>query len=130
MARGFTGVAGIGSLAVIASVVFGGCGGKTPPSPPDVYIVRGLVERLPQVDGPDKALYVHHAAIPGFRDEHGKVVGMMSMTMPFPVAPGVSLEGIAPGHPVQFTLAVAWKGHPGYRIIKIRKLPAGTVIDF
>ncbi len=96
----------------------------------DVYTVRGVVERLPQAGGTDDGLYIHHAAIPGFRDEHGKVVGMMSITMPFPVAVGVSLAGIAPGDAVEFTFAVARKHPTGYEVVRIRKLPAGTAVDF
>jgi Cu/Ag efflux protein CusF len=138
MVRRFTGVAGVGVLTLIIAAAFGGCGRKTPPpaaekaAPPaaDVYTVRGVVEKLPQTNGPDKNLYIHHVPIPSFRDEHGKVVGMMSMTMPFPVAAGVSLVGIEPGDPVEFTFTLAWKRPSGYQLIRIRKLPAGTVVDF
>jgi Cu/Ag efflux protein CusF len=130
MIRRFTSVAGVGVFALVFSAVFGGCGGKTAPPVADVYTVRGVVEKLPQADGPDKNLYIHHVPIPGFRDEHGKVVGMMSMTMPFPVAAGVSLAGIAPGDPVEFTFTMSWKQPAGYQITQIHKLPAGTVVDF
>jgi Cu/Ag efflux protein CusF len=130
MAARFNSVAVAGFVAVVLSLGSGGCRAKVPARPPDVYTVRGVVEKLPQTNGPDKAVYIHHAPIPGFRNERGKVVGMMSMTMPFPVAPGVSLAGIAPGDPVKFTFTVAWKGHAGYQITKIDKLPAGTVVDF
>ena len=121
--------AGVMTLSVLANAV-GSCGREAPPRPDDVYTVRGVVERLPQAGGPDSGLYIHHAAIPDFRDEHGKVVGMMSMTMPFPVAVGVSLAGIAPGDAVQFTFAVAWKQPVGYQVTRIEKLPPGTVVDF
>ncbi len=122
-------IAGVMTMSVLAAVV-GSCGREAPPPPADVYTVRGVVERLPQVGGPDSGLYIHHAAIPSFRDEHGKVVGMMSMTMPFPVAAGVSLAGIAPGDAVQFTFAVEWKQPAGYQLTRIEKLPPGTVVDF
>jgi Cu/Ag efflux protein CusF len=138
MIRRLTSVAGVGVLALGIAATIGGCGGKTPAPPAeraappaaDVYTVRGVVEKLPQTDGPDKNLYIHHAPIPDFRDEHGKVVGMMSMTMPFPVAAGVSLAGIAPGDPVEFTFTMSWKRPSGYQVTRIEKLPAGTVIDF
>ncbi|MGE5237041.1 MAG: copper-binding protein [Acidobacteriota bacterium] len=112
------------------AILLTGCGEKTASPAPDVYTVRGVIERLPAPDEPDKSLYIHHAPIPGFRDEHGKVVGMMSMTMPFPVAAGVSLAGITPGDPVEFTFTVTWRGHAGYQVTKIDRLPAGTVVDF
>jgi hypothetical protein len=130
MIQRFTSVAGVGVLAVVAAAAFGGCSRKQPVSISDVYTVRGVVERLPQTEGPDRGLYIHHAAIPTFRDEHGKVVGMMSMTMPFPVADDVSLAGIAPGDPVEFTFAVSWKQPVGYQVIRIHKLAAGTAVDF
>jgi Cu/Ag efflux protein CusF len=130
MAARFKNVAVAGMAAVVLSLGSGGCRAKAPARPPDVYTVHGVVEKLPQADGPDKDLYIHHVPIPTFRDEHGKVVGMMSMTMPFPVAPGVSLAGISPGDPVEFTFTVAWKGHAGYQITKIDKLPPGTVVNF
>ena len=122
-------IAGVMALSVLA-VVVGSCGREAPPPPADVYTVRGVVERLPQAGGPDSGLYIHHAAIPSFRDEHGKVVGMMSMTMPFPVAAGVSLAGIAPGDAVQFTFTVEWKRPAGYQLTRIEKLPPGTAVDF
>ena len=122
-------IAGVMTMSVLAAVV-GSCGREAPPPPADVYTVRGVVERLPQAGGPDSALYIHHAAIPSFRDEHGEVVGMMSMTMPFPVAAGVSLAGIAPGDAVEFTFTVAWKQPAGYQVSRIEKLPPGTVVDF
>jgi hypothetical protein len=128
--RRFAGIAGVGVLAVAASAALGGCGRDVPRSVTDVYTVRGIVEKLPQAEGPDRDLYIHHAPIPSFRDEHGKAVGMMSMTMPFPVAPGISLVGIAPGDAVEFTFAVEWKHPAGYEVIHIHKLPAGTVVDF
>ena len=122
-------IAGAVTMSVLAAVV-GSCGREAPPPPADVYTVRGVVERLPQAGGPDSGLYIHHAAIPSFRDEHGKVVGMMSMTMPFPVAAGVSLAGIAPGDAVQFTFTVEWKRPAGYQLTRIEKLPPGTAVDF
>jgi hypothetical protein len=129
MMQRFTSAAGVGALAVTVSAAVGGCSRRVPVSVADVYTVRGVVEKLPQAEGPDRDLYIHHASIPDFRDERGKVVGMMSMTMPFPVAGGVSLAGIAPGDPVEFTFSISWKQPAGYQVIRIRKLPAGTVVD-
>ena len=125
----FRRIAGVMTLSVLAAAV-GSCGREAPRAAAEAYTVCGVVERLPQAGGQDSALYIHHAAIPSFRDEHGKVVGMMSMTMPFPVAAGVSLAGIAPGDAVQFTFTVAWKQPVGYQVTRIEKLPPGTVVDF
>ena len=130
MVRHLTGVAVVVVLGVAVPAAFGGCGRKAPVSVADVYTVRGVVEKLPQAGGPDRELFIRHAPIPDFRDEHGKVVGMGSMTMPFPVADGVPLAGIAPGDPVEFAFAIRWKQPAGYQVIRIRKLPSGTVVDF
>ena len=119
-----------GAVVVTAIAALGGCGGKAPAPAADVYTVRGVVERLPQGAGPDRSVYIHHESIPDFRDVHGEAVGMASMTMPFPLAAGVSLADIAPGDPVEFTFTVTWKPRTGYTITRIQKLPAGTVIDF
>jgi hypothetical protein len=120
--------------AACSLVLLAACGsGKTPPEgtvAPDVYRTRGVVERLPQADGPDHAIYIHHAAIPEYRDDTGAVVGMGTMTMPFPLAKGVAIDGLAPGDPVAFTFVVTWKPRSGYEITEIRELPAGTAIDF
>lgn len=130
MIQRFTSVASAGGLAAAIFAMLGGCGTNAPTPAADVYTVRGIVARLPQANGPDRDLYVHHAPISNFRDEHGKVVGMMSMTMPLPVVAGVSLAGIAPGDPVEFTFTVSWKKPAGYQIVRIQKLPPGTVVDF
>lgn len=117
----------LGGVAFLAALA--GCGDGSKSSPPaagDVYHARGVVERLPQADGPDKALYIHHEPIPGYRDETGAVVGMGSMTMPFPLARGVATAGLAPGDSVAFTFVVTWKPRSGYEITEISKLPAGT----
>jgi Cu/Ag efflux protein CusF len=130
MVRRLTHLAGAAVCAAITVVTLGGCGREPAAPAPDAYTVQGVVEKLPQTDGPDRSVYIHHQPIPGFRDEHGNVVGMMSMTMPFPLGPGVSLAGIAVGDPVEFTFTVSWKGRAGYQITSIRKLPAGTTVDF
>jgi Cu/Ag efflux protein CusF len=119
-------------LAVLALAAWISCGGEKGDVRPDtdMYTVRGIVEKLPAAEGPDKSLYIHHAAIADFRDENGKTVGMMAMTMPFPVGDGVSLDGIEPGDPVEFTFSVRWRPETGYKVTAIHELPAGTVIHF
>ena len=91
------------------------------------YEVRGEVNRLPAASA--DALFVRHEAIPGFVDMDGEVVGMDSMTMPFPLADGVDLAGIQPGDKVRFTLEVEWEGDPPYRITRVEELPAATALD-
>lgn len=117
---------------LLLSLVAPACSRGVQPGDPETpavqsYEVRGEVTRLPSAAEP--ALYVRHEAVPGFVDMDGEVVGMDSMTMPFPLAEGVALEGIAPGDRVRFTLEVEWEGDPPYRITRIEELAAGTELD-
>jgi hypothetical protein len=91
------------------------------------YEVRGEVTRLPSAAEP--ALFVRHEAVPEFVDMDGEVVGMDSMTMPFPLSEGVGLDGVEPGDKVRFTLEVEWEGDPPYRITRVEELAAGTALD-
>jgi Cu/Ag efflux protein CusF len=91
------------------------------------YEVRGEVTRLPSP--PADALYLRHEAIAGFVGIDGEVVGMDSMTMPFPVGEGVELDGVEVGDKVGFTLEVEWEGDPPYRITGVEELGAETVLD-
>jgi hypothetical protein len=98
------------------------------------YTVRGIVSRLPDPDATDKTrrenMLIRHAPIPDYKNASGEVVGMAAMTMPFPVADGVSLAGLEKGDPVEFTFSMRWEPTGHYEIIEITELPAGTEIDF
>ena len=59
-------VAVAGLLALLVACGDSGTTKQAGPAP-DVYRTRGVVERLPQADGPDKAIYIRHAAIPEFQ---------------------------------------------------------------
>lgn len=110
----------------------GGAAAPAPPAgPPDaVYTFKGKVTGLPVANAPDgPELSVHHEAIPTFAAADGKVVGMDSMTMPFSLAPGVDLAGIAVGDPVEMRLELRWNETPPARLTAVRKLPADTPLD-
>jgi hypothetical protein len=113
-------------------VVFGltGCDRQpataAPATPPEqVYMVRGRITGLPIAGQPGSELAIAHEAIPSFVRNDGKL-GMNAMVMPFTPAPGVSLEGLAVGDPVEFTFEVRWKSKPRMQLTKISKLPADT----
>lgn len=111
------------ALTLLAAM---GCGGKPAAStaPAQSYVVHGEVVRLP--DARDRAITIRHEAVPGFRDESGKVVGMEAMTMPFAIAPGVSTSGLAPGDRISFTLEMRWQDERDIaRISRIEKLATG-----
>lgn len=88
------------------------------------YTVRGLVRQVPVPDNPAKTLLIYHEPIPDFVNSEGYETGMMPMTMPFPPAPGVSLEGIAPGDWVEFTFRVDWTAEPPFELTAIQPLSA------
>lgn len=94
------------------------------------YRVRGEVTAVPDPADPLSDLRIRHEAIDDFVGIDDEVVGMSSMTMPFPVAPQVPVADLAVGDKVAFTLAVDWDGEPAYQITEIEELPAGTELEF
>ena len=87
------------------------CGEPSADRPPDVYTVRGVVRQLPSALANE--LHVRHEAIADFRDADGEVVGMESMTMPFPLADAALTAGVEPGDKVEMVFEVRWDGgHP------------------
>ena len=127
------------SLSALLAACAGGGGDAAPgfaasaaaaPRRVQTYEGRGEVTALPDPADPSTALAIRHEAIDDFADIDGDVVGMDAMTMPFPLAEGVSLAGLAPGDQVSFTLEVEWESDPPYRIARIDKLPPATPLDF
>lgn len=105
--------------------------GGEPEDPPDqTYTVRGQVVALPGEDASQRRIRVRHEAVPDFVGVDGEVVGMASMTMPFPVAEGLSLEGIETDDKVEMTFEVRWDGSEPLRVVELRELPPGTTLDF
>lgn len=120
------------AVAVLAACTGGGDAGGPSAGGGDVsrYETRGVVVRVPDPADPLADLVIRHEAIDDFRGINGEVVGMDSMSMPFPVANGVDLAGVVPGAKVAFTLEVEWEGEPPYRVTRIAALPADTELDF
>lgn len=94
------------------------------------YTVRGQVRQLPDPATPGSGLYISHEAIDEWVGRSGEVEGMDPMIMPFEVADGVSLEGIAVADVIEFTLHVDWDADTPVEITRIRELPAGTKLVF
>jgi hypothetical protein len=108
------------SAAALLLLLAVSCGADKPAAPPERYEVKGEVMRLPSADKPE--ILIRHEAIPTFRDEAGKVVGMEAMTMPFSLGEGVSADGLAPGDAVEFTLEVNWAADKGpVRVVRLAK---------
>ncbi len=106
---------------------------------PDIYNdILGQITMLPVEGDASKELKIKHVQIPTFKTKEGKininskgVAGMASMTMPFPVGQGVSLDGIAVGDKVKFSFQVNWGGAgPAWEVTKIEKMDPLTIIDY
>lgn len=96
----------------------------------ETYTVRGEIVDLPDPEDPTSGFFVYHEAIDEFRGIDGEVVGMSSMTMPFPLADDVDLEGLGRGDKVEFDLYVDWDGDPATLVTRVEKLPADTILEF
>ncbi len=120
-------------LTLAALLLATGLAGCSPPPPRgDVhrYTVRGEVAALPRPGQPGSELLIHHEPVPDFVDAEGESVVMESMTMPFPLADGVSLGGIDRGDKVEMTFEVRWNGAPPLQVTAIRELPPDTRLNF
>lgn len=129
------GLAAVVATSLLLAACGGGpesdrAGGEGEPPPDQTYTVRGQVVALPARDTPGRNLRVRHEAVPDFVGVEGEVVGMASMTMPFPLAEGVSLEDVEVGDTVEMTFEVRWDGSEPLRVVELRELPPGTTLDF
>ena len=94
------------------------------------YEVRGQITNLPDDADPQANLTIRHEAIDDFVSMNGEVVGMSSMSMPFPVADDVDLDGMEVGDKVSFTLTVDWDGDPAYQVTRMEPLPEDTELEY
>jgi Cu/Ag efflux protein CusF len=150
MKRNVTGL--LGAVALAALLVSGiSCGGGSEPGQTssegadsassqaadagssqgvDVYTVRGEITQLPDPDREGSELMVRHEPMPEFKNAKGEVVGMGAMTMPFPLAEGVSVDGLSVGDKVSLTFEVQFEPSTSFQTTQITKLPEGTELDF
>lgn len=110
-------------LGVAGPTVLAGCSRQASSVEGRRYTLRGQVVALPA--GPGQPLLLRHEPVDDFADASGKVVGMDSMTMPFPLAAGVSLDGVAQGDKVEVVFSMSWSPQR-YAIERLKKLPADT----
>lgn len=117
----------VAAPAALATLMAAACSGPSAPTsaPGESYAMRGEIVRLPAAG--EQEITVRHEAVPGFRDDRGRVVGMEGMTMPFALAPGVALDGFAAGDRVAFTLEMRWQETVDIaRITRLERLPDGA----
>jgi Cu/Ag efflux protein CusF len=120
---------GLGFALLLAAAC--GPGASAPPAAAaadGTYHARGEIVRLPAAG--TREIWIEHESIPDFRNEAGATVGMDSMTMPFPAAEGVPLDGLAAGDRVAFDFEVRWKSEPRLSLTRWEKLPVGTRLEF
>lgn len=99
--------------------------------------VRGVVVALPAPGDKDPQARIHHEHIPHFRTKEGTVFvtadgvpGMKSMVMPFPIADGLDVSGLAVGDKIVFDFTVHWGGERPWEMTRFEKLDPETEIDF
>lgn len=120
------------ALSLVPLTIFVACFGSDTPSgdaPPDVYSTRGIVRALPSADQPGSELQIRHEELPDFKSADGEVVGMKSMTMPFPAGAEL-LDGVSVGDKVSFDFEVRWTGSPPMRVTRLEVLPPDTTLAF
>ncbi len=101
-----------------------------PAAPPESYRVRAQVRQVPAPDAARGEILVRHEAIPSFKNEGGEIVGMDSMSMPFPLADVGLAAGLAAGDRIEMGFEVSWHGGNPLKVTAIEKLPAGTRLAF
>jgi Cu/Ag efflux protein CusF len=116
------------AVSMIAMIFVLGACKQEQEAPAATYTVRGVIKSLP-TPGRSEVMFLHHEAVPTFVNREGKQSGMMSMSMPFGVASGVSLAGLEPGDKVELTFAVRWDRNPATQVTAIRELPADTALE-
>jgi hypothetical protein len=109
------------ALGVTLLLLAAGCGARGRD-----YTMRALVVQAPDAG----SLYLYHEPIDDWVGRDGKRDGMDTMAMPFPVAGGVPLAGVAANDKVEVTLHVDWTADRAVEITRLRKLPADTRLVF
>ena len=98
----------------------------------DSYTVRAMVSSLPDPANPLSEFAVHHERIDSFKGPGGQL-GMNVMVMPFPLAPGLSINELTPGDIISMTFTVDFDiklDKPvAYRVVAWQPLPESTKLD-
>jgi hypothetical protein len=125
-------------LFIALAALISGCQSKhstpsqsatTEPGTTYTYHLRGIIKALPQPGQSPRSVSLKVGPIAHWIGLSGKVEPMMAMTMPYQLAHGVTLQGMAKGDKVAFTYQVNWIADRMV-ITRIKVLPASTVIHF
>ena len=90
------------------------------------YSVRGVVM---QISPEENMVVIHHEAIRDFIGADGRIESMPAHQMEFPLAAGVSLEGVKLSQKVQIMFEVWWAPDPGYELTELRPLDPETPLE-
>ncbi|MFK7759714.1 MAG: copper-binding protein [Phycisphaerales bacterium] len=104
----------------------------------DIYEdVMGELTFIPTADQAKMHPKVRHVQIPTFKRQDGTVAvtpdgipGMRSMTMDFPLAEGMSLDGYSAGDKIKFSFRVNWGGRVAWEMTSIEKIDPATELDY
>ncbi|MEZ6191256.1 MAG: copper-binding protein [Phycisphaerales bacterium] len=118
-------------VVIVSCTCLPGCSGEDGGAAPaaevvHTYTLRGRIVSMPSADDPASELRIHHEAIDTFKSATGEAAPMKAMTMTFPPAEGVTLEGLAVGDAVEFVFRMQWEPSVGMSTTSITKLPADT----
>jgi hypothetical protein len=125
----------VGLLAAGMAIVDTSCAGDKPEEPkPNIiqYTVRGVVMNLPADDRPASEFVVRHEPVPSYM-MGGKVVGMKSMQMPFPLEDGLCVRGLSVGQKIELSFEVEYNeaGSPvNVFAVSVKPLPRDTALHF
>lgn len=106
------------TLALLIIALFPAC---SPKPAADSYELKGTLMGVRELSSGLVSVAIAHEAIDDFKDEDGKVVGMMAMQMNFYPVEGVSLVGFSAGDAINFKFEVRWKENPRLRLTAIKK---------
>ncbi len=93
------------------------------------YHLRGIVRALPRAGQSPRSIEIKTEPIARWVNFNGKIHPMMAMTMPYQLAHGLALRGLAVGDKVAFTYQVNWTADQMV-VSSISKLPPRTVLKF
>ena len=114
--------------AALPMLVICGCDRKPAAAAGPTHTVRGRVLKLPVAGDPSSSFSLFHEDIPQWLRPDG-TRGMNSMIMPFPLAKGVSIEGIALGDIVEVSVQQHSAAAIPYEAMSVKKLPPETKLS-
>ncbi len=107
---------------------------------PRIDLYEGILGDLtfvPEAGDTKRHPKIRHVHIPTFKSADGTIPmsrdgypGMKSMTMEFPLADGVALDGYQAGDKVRFSFEVTWGDSFSWVMTSVEKLDPATEIDY